>query len=385
MRKLRPSNYWNIGKIESWFSDMAAEGYFLQTMDKNFCEFEKAEPQYTSYRIEIALDGKDLSREQHQKYNRDIWTNVTNFKKFYVFSCPYNFINQEVNPFPEELAESLKPIYRKTLLSILGIIVGALILIKLFPHILNEKLIIETLNGTSFDIITILLLLYSIISLFQEGFFQRKLIKSLSKGIPIDHGTPWRRTYWFSYILWGIKNLLIIGIIISPLMFIYSSNSPLSAEDIDLPIVRLEAIETADGSDFDKSLLLDGNYTKRWSVLSPNQYNSQEYLGNDPYKVTWLETSTYKLLMPSMNKIIVDALAFQYDKYYDDTNNTLTPLQSTSNNDFDILEVRERGTSKQIFAAKDEWVIRLIYMGDKTVEDIIDAISDMFNTKVKST
>ena len=67
MRKLRPSSYWNIGKIESWLSDMALEGYFLQTMDKNFCEFEKGNPKTMSYRIEIAEDGKDLSRDQHIK------------------------------------------------------------------------------------------------------------------------------------------------------------------------------------------------------------------------------------------------------------------------------------------------------------------------------
>lgn len=383
MKKLRPSNYWNIGKIESWLSDMALEGYFLQTMDKNFCEFEKGNPKTMSYRIEIAEDGKDLSRDQHIKYIRDIWTNVASFNKFHVFSCPYEFVSPEPNPAPEELAKSLKPIFRRNLLALLGIILGSIAVILLFPYILNEMLIVKTLKGSNIDLISLLIILYGIFTLLRELYFQGRLIRKLSKGISIDHHSPWRKSYWTSYSFWIGRNLLIVGIFLSTFILLYADEKPLSKDESRLPILRLEAIETADGSSFDYSKLGTSTYHKSFSLIAPLQYSSKEYWSTDPYKSTCLETATYKLAIPSMDKLIVNALVTDYDRYYDDMyRDKLTFPDPITNENFDILVVRDNGYADEIFAAKDGLVIHLTYIGDKTTDDMIKAASEMLN-KIK--
>ena len=385
MRKLRPSNYWNIGKIESWLSDMALEGYFLQNMDKNFCEFEKGDPKTLSYRIEIAEDGKDLSRDQHLKYMRDIWTNTTNFNKFHVFSCPYEFVSPEPNPYPEELAKSLKPIFRKNLLALLGIILGSLAAIWFFPYLLNEMLIVKTLNGSTADMVTLLIVLYAIFTLLRELYFQGRLIRKLSKGIPINHHAQWRKTYWTAYSFWLGRNLLIIGIFLSSFFLLFADENALPKGDSKLPIVRLETIETADGSSFDYSKLGTATYYKSFSLIAPLQYSSKEYLGTDPYKVTSLETATYKLAIPSMNKFIVTALVSNYDRYYDEIyRDKLTFPEPITNEFFDILVVRDNSYANELFAAKGRWVIHLTYIGDKSTDDMIKAAADLLN-KIKET
>lgn len=195
MRKLRPSNYWNIGKIESWLSDMASEGYFLQTMGKIFCEFEKCEPKILSYRIEIAEDGKNLSQEQRLKYKEELWTNVTNYNKFYVFSCPSKLVNSEPNPSTEALGKSLKPMFYKALLKLFTLLLGPILIIRSLPY-LTDSTLISILRGQTINIVPYALVIWLILRFSMEAFFQVKLIRKLSKGILIDHHTLWKKTYW---------------------------------------------------------------------------------------------------------------------------------------------------------------------------------------------
>ncbi|GEM_PF-3908177 len=380
MNKLRPSNYWNIGKIESWLSDMSTQGYHLQTLGKSFGDFEKGEPRHDSYRIEIALDKNDLTVSQHQKYDSSIWKYVTNIDKFHVFCCPYEIIVSEVNPYPEKLAESLKGIYKKTLLSLLVIIIGLVAMFKLFPYFLNETLVVKVLNGNGMDLVSSILILYSIISLLRSAYFQRRLIKSLSMGIPIDHSAPWRNTYWISISLWIIKNFIIAVILISSFALLYSSSKPLSSDNMDLPLVRLESIEKSDGSVFDKSLLYSCEYTRSWSILSPLQYSSREYLNTkgdpNPYSNTYIETKTYKLILPALEETIINSLVAEYDKSLDIKPALYEPI---SNDEFDILVTRNSFNTKQVFAAKNGWIIHVSYGGEQKTDAVVNAVADKLN------
>lgn len=372
MKKLRPSNYWNIGKIESWLSDMSTKGFHLQTMRKNFCEFKKDEPRHDSYRIEIALDRNDLTREQHQKYNRTNWNYVTNFNKFHVFSCPYEIVTPEVNPYPEHYAEELKPVYKKTLLSILGISIGVFAVFKLFPYLLNDIIIVKALKGNGIDLASTLIIFFSFISLARGAYFQRRLIKALSTGTSIDHSAPWRNTYWITLCLWVLRTLIVTIILISSFPLIYTNSKPLSADDTDLPLVRLQTIEESDGSIFDKNLLNDNKYTKSWSVLAPHQYSCGEYIDTEEFLSTYVETETYKLIHQSLGKTIVNALVAEYDNIVDMNYTLEKPL---SNDEFDILITRDIHVTKHVFAAKDGWVIHTAYYGEKKMDAVINAVA----------
>lgn len=44
VRKFMQEDIWNIGRNESWFTDMAAKGFHLRRIGNVFATFEKGEP-----------------------------------------------------------------------------------------------------------------------------------------------------------------------------------------------------------------------------------------------------------------------------------------------------------------------------------------------------
>ena len=329
MRKLRPSNYWNMGKIESWLSDMVAEGYFLQTMDSNFCDFKEDEPKAISFRIEIAENGKNLSQKQRLKYKEDLWSKVTNYKKFYVFSCPSEFVASEPNPSPEVLGKSLKPIFYKTILKLFILLLAPILIIRFLPYLTSSSVLISTLKGTVLNITPYALYIWIILSFCINAYFQWKLIRVLSKSVPINHHAPWKKTYWISSALWTGKILLITVIILSPIILSqillpHLVQKPLSAETTPVPIIRLEDVETADGSDFDKTLFKNGYYSKGIGILAPKQIYSREYGNPTDNYYTSIDNEYYKLTFPKTQKLIVNALVDRLNRTLNELNSTRT-------------------------------------------------------------
>ena len=394
MRKLRPSNYWNIGKIESWLSDMALEGYFLQTMDINFCDFKEDEPKEISYRIEIAENGKHLSQDQCLKYQEDLWTNVTKYNKFYVFSCPSELVNLEPNPSPEALGKSLKPLLYKNLLTIFVLLLGPILILRFLPY-LSSTIVISMLRDTTINLIPYALLIWFILSLSMEALYQINLIRKLSKGISIDHHTPWKKTYWISSVAWNTKILLIAGIILSPIL-LYNilspglDSHPLSTEADSVPVVRLEAVEKADGSDFDETLLEEGYYYEGSNTLAKKQFNSSENTNTSADYYGAIHNEYFKLTFPSTQKLIVNSFVDRYAKFYKELNSSGTKFfktESVENEYVDYLVYgSDSNTSNQhIFAAKDGVVLHIRYLGGKGKSELIKAVVEFFNNKVNET
>ncbi|ATW23513.1 DUF2812 domain-containing protein [Candidatus Formimonas warabiya] len=49
VRRFMQDDIWNLGRNESWFSDMAKKGLHLRRIGLFFATFEKAEPQKTKF------------------------------------------------------------------------------------------------------------------------------------------------------------------------------------------------------------------------------------------------------------------------------------------------------------------------------------------------
>ncbi len=86
IKKFPIDDMWNIGKSESWYSDMADEGLHLKSFGRLHVKFEKGEPAQTRYRIDILY--KKPSQEQLDVYKDCGWEFVANTGMFYVFSSP---------------------------------------------------------------------------------------------------------------------------------------------------------------------------------------------------------------------------------------------------------------------------------------------------------
>ena len=54
MRKMMMGDGWRIGEHESWFSDLAKEGWHLQKVGAFFVHFERGESKDTRYRIDTS-------------------------------------------------------------------------------------------------------------------------------------------------------------------------------------------------------------------------------------------------------------------------------------------------------------------------------------------
>lgn len=396
MRELKPSNYWNIGKIESWLSDMALKGYFLETMDSIFCDFKEDEPKSIYYRIEIAERGNNLSQEQNLKYNKDIWTNVTNYNKFYVFSCPSEDFHSEPNLSPEPLMKILKPIFLTTLLKLMIALVAPVLILRFLPYITNSSTFISLLRSTNINLTPYALVLWCILSLGVNAYYQWKLIRTISKGTSIDHHTPWKKTYWISSAVWSFKIMFITFVLLSPIILsqILLPNlevKHLTVAAVPEPIVRLEDIETIDGSTFDEERFKDGFCYKGAGILTPQQIYSREYGNSNTDYYNAIYTEYYKLTFPKTQTLVVNDLIDESYKFYntkDSSGEDTFKTEIINNENLDYLvygcdSYTPYILSKHIFAAKDGIVLHIQYSGEKGKEDLIKVVSDLFATKIK--
>ena len=62
VRKLLVDQRWHIGEHESWFSDMAQEGFHLKKVGWLFAHFEKGNPKDVRYRIDTSSNRKIYRR-----------------------------------------------------------------------------------------------------------------------------------------------------------------------------------------------------------------------------------------------------------------------------------------------------------------------------------
>lgn len=393
MKKNRPSNYWNIGKIECWLSDMASEGYLLEIMDRNFCEFKESEPTKLDFRIEIGEARKNLSEKQKEKYMEDTWTKVTSYENFHVFSCPSELLAYEPNPSSEELIKVIKPLFHKNLLKLFLWVLIPFLIIRFLPYIASPSFLLTILSGTVLNITLYALYIWFILSSCINGFYQWKLLKRLLKGIPIDHKAPWKKTYWLSSTLWNCKIVLIAVIFLSPLILSQTllpklAPKALSADTSPELILRFEDIEKANGSDFDRARFKEGYTSKGIGILSPKQIYSSENITttNDIYNS--LLTEYFELTFPSTQKLIVNAYVAKYDKLYSDSHYSDTETFKSEELKTPYLDYviygfpSEDKDNKHIFAAKDGIVLHLQYWGSRDKNELLKAVVDFFNNKV---
>lgn len=128
VRKIRPTNYWQIGEHESWFSDMSLQGLHLHKMGTNLAHFKKGEPKRIEYRIEVT--GKKLiTYEQIDLYEENGWEYVTSYQWFHVFSSPTEKKAPEIHTDPAEQAFTLQRLYKKLVFNLVWVSLGVALIL----------------------------------------------------------------------------------------------------------------------------------------------------------------------------------------------------------------------------------------------------------------
>jgi hypothetical protein len=387
IHKLRPSDYWRIGEHESWFADMAAEGFHLKKMKIHRAQFAKGEPKKMRYRIDVSMK-KKISPEQIQMYVESGWDYVTSYNYFHVFSSPVELNAPELHTDPAEQSYSLRELDKKLALNA-SIVVVAMILIfgmqmSLWfldgtpTYILVEGSAIQQTILSIFFVYTAYTSLHAAISI-------RALRNALMQGRPIDHHAPWKKHHRLNSTIAFLFTVVVgLSAIIPFVQLLKMDTKTLPEGNIDLPFVRLADIEQNPAMVQGESYLIDdvdwGNrYSFRWSPLAPRQYETDEN-GVVPGKM-WQDgsgeyspsigTRVFQLSFPGMaDNLIADLIKrYRYDERDEDFVKKINP-------NFDLMIVHEDKELKEVFASKGKAVIHVRYHGYADINIVIENIEE---------
>ena len=88
-RKLLPAEPYEIDALESWFSDLSAEGLHVQKANALFATFIEGEKKRLLFRMEPKQDGifPALDESQNVQHKEKGWSFVCKLDQFYVYAA----------------------------------------------------------------------------------------------------------------------------------------------------------------------------------------------------------------------------------------------------------------------------------------------------------
>jgi hypothetical protein len=382
VKKLPIDDFWNIGKNESWFSDMAAKGLHLHSFGKLFVHFSKGEPTKTKYRIDIMYNNP--SNEQLDLYKEFGWNFVANTGIFYIFSTPENSSAPELHTDPEEQGYTLielDKILKKNVIKIsiaLLIIIGIMLGLTIFY---DEPYILIIDSDFVLPLFFVVLELYVLYITILNYKYVKRLKNSLISGTPINHSENWKKGLWRNRTANTILLVItMLGIIIPTARMVKRNEFTLPETDISLPIIRLADIEENSNLKRETSYHDDVDSNNQvhyeWGVLAPVHYDVhehgivQEQLWNDlsgEYSPS-IYTRFYRLTFESM------AHGLLKDLMHRNVYHPMAKIEKIDSKYFKELYVVYEDYSKEIFASWDNNVIYIRYHGNQDMEHILDLL-----------
>ena len=389
VRKFMPDDIWDLGRSESWFSDMAAKGLHLRKVGIHFAVFEKGEPQRIKYRMDVISPGP--SEEQLEIYKESGWQFVTNIKELHIFSSPEEANYPELHTDPMEQSYTLTAINRR----LRNQVIAFSVCMALFLGMMLSMFFLErtpTLAMTEASGLQRPLLmfveLYVFYTIIRNYVTLRRLKKSLSEGHPINHRQSWRKSRLINRTI-GIFFITaaIITAVIPFVEIAQSKTYTLPEGAVKLPAVSLADIESGPELEREEGLIIRdvewGNFVSYdWSPLAPVKYliiehgivrNEMWGDGSGIYSPS-IETRYYELLFPTMADSLIHDLMERH--LMPDPKMTVQELGSEN---FEKLIVAQTGIRKEIFAFSGNEVIYVKYFGKMQAENIIALLPQAFD------
>ena len=388
--KLRPSDFWRIGEHESWFTDMAARGFFLKKMGIHFARFEQGEPRDMRYRIEVSIN-KRIPAEQIEMYRESGWNYVTSYGHFHVFSSPAELDAPELHTDPAEQSYTLKELDKKLAWNAGSAVIGMILMFAMMFSIwfLDGTPTYILVDGSMItQTFLTIFLAYTAYHSLRAALSIRDLRKKLVEGKHIDHQASWKKHHRIHTAAAFLFTVVVgLGAIIPFVQLSKMETVTLPEGSIDLPIVRLADVENDPNMVREEAGYMSddvdwGNrLTSEWSLMAPVKYESDES-GVVPGKL-WedlsgeyspsIHTEYYQLRFPSMAENLVTDLVERYR--YD---NSLDDYVEKKHPDLDLLVVYTEEDMNKVFAAKGDSVMYVRYHGyadvDKVIEHVVEKI-----------
>lgn len=250
-RKLLPAEPYEIDALESWFSDLSAEGLHVQKANALFATFIEGEKKRLLFRMEpkqagalSALD-KIKAEERHAQHKEKGWSFVCKLDYFYVYAAEEGTADYFATPEEEGAyyPDSLKGNKFFNFIHIENLLL--VVLIAAYIFILHRQTTYDWVEGFANPFCNLPVLFFAILAGRRSRGFV-KLQRSLAAGEPHHQPTDWqaphlRRKHWL-YQVWMLGIIAFIFLPFLPNVFSFSDR-PIAEVKQPLPMISLAELE----------------------------------------------------------------------------------------------------------------------------------------------
>ena len=384
-RKLLPAEPYEIDALESWFSDLSAEGLHVQKANALYATFTEGEKKRLLFRMEPKQAGalstldKIKAEERHAQHKEKGWSFVCKLDQFYVYAAEEGTADYFATPEEEGAyyPDSLKGNKFFNFIHIENLLI--VVLIAAYIFVLHRQTTYDWVEGFANPFCNLPVLFFAILAGRRSRGFV-KLQRSLAAGEPHHQPTDWQtaRLRWkhrFHYVcVIGMITFLLLPFL--PNVFSFSDR-PIAEVKQPLPMISLAELEN------DPNFYAVDSYDQRddgpeieWWEREANLVSSYPTFGSPvdlaynqagrisdktddtgrPYEsVLWVE---YRRLAPflSPKEYIKEYLGKAYEAY------EATPLEDTP---FDYALLAKGKNHTKLYLVSGQTLLELrYYYGD---------------------
>lgn len=249
VRKWRLDDLCDLDRNESWFSDMAEQGLFVDRFTRWSVWFRRGTPQRTRYRIDVL--SRALTEDELALYDSCGWHFAAlhtekGFRKdtcYYVFRTDENAGVPELHTDPVEQAKSLKRLH--------GRLRRDFFLMLVFMAVVFWDVIMPGRPDLRFELLVtgeeparvywVFFGLLETVNSLRGWLNIRRLRRRLAGGEPLDHHADYRKAHRQYVLLSGLKLLVVVWLFATLVTQIFLGHiHPLPKGEMDFPAVRLE-------------------------------------------------------------------------------------------------------------------------------------------------
>jgi len=308
----------DLDRNESWFSDMAEQGLFIDHFGIWSAYFRQGTPRRTRYRMDVL--SRELTEDELALYDSCGWhfaalnqeRTCWNPVYYYIFQTDENAGVPELHTDPMEQAASLRKLHRGScwgfwfMLAIFLALAGFQVWTYLYSHRRFDYLV----NGNVTDVYWFLFYVLELQNSLRRWRNIRRLRKRLMGGEPLDHHADYRTAHRRYVLTACLKPLLVAAmmvVLLAQLIFAsldYAAR-PLPESAPDFPAVRLAEVH----SGLDGPNTVWGESRHEWTWAGAVEDRLLEY-ADDPetgMQLDW-NTTCYRLPFVKTADLAFDAL-----------------------------------------------------------------------------
>lgn len=384
-KRLIPVDVYDIPRMQSYLSDMAAEGLFLKKIG-SYAYFEEGQPRRLTYRLEPLMRNEMKPREDQIEHYKDYgWDYVCSIQNgFHIYSTEKSdFTELHTDPVIQSYAftkmeSKLKLANRVYLVSL------PIILVILFPIFFQDHPLLAAVrygNSTAQ-----MLMLITTAFVFHQFHESRKRLKLLLEGFENEGEIPKKSTYRKRYTPYIINGILMIcavlTIITSVLMMTKGWERNVADYEDPLPMIQLKDIQKEEEFSMDRDGYRNDEISYDWTELAPTIYELHQSGevksrmwddGSGTYSPA-LSSDYYEVRFAFMGKHLVRELMEEtlgYHRYQSIT------YQELIYNGFDNAILVEIDGSQIFIGRIGKSVLYMRYYG---YEDLSDHLEEIYQT-----